>query len=717
MIKGVDGCKMDEEKWIADLYKNQSKERIKVLLKMIPLYILIIFVISVGIFISTTQSEKIGLYVLEVILIVIYTWNSIIKSRKRFLQEIDFLLLHECNSEKYLRLTKKGMEYGKQNPLKRQQRFLFLCMEQRYVLALIACRRIKDAKDYLASGWENKKTSKIYRVLCINCQFAEAFQKKNYELFPSETQKEYKIFRRNKLFAAQKLFVQERYMEVIAKLERFVAASIYEEAIADYLRGVCYGQLKELDNARKCMEYVVEKGNTLFCKKEAEKYLQENGACLPDRIMEKEDDTKIWIKCDQTYYKKVMKQNKTVQILFSLWGVLCGAALCFERAVPIYSRGTQILFLVFAAGTFFIVPFSCLIRKHKEKKGAGKEFKITFEKDSFSIRDHLGNTDSGWKVQKKGNSYELKLDHSKEKIALFQGDFNYEQKVWLDTHLENAGRQKRMEVLKNTALVLGAINLIFLLIMATADYSFHYKVKRIDESQSLDGRYRISLESVGTPFLFGSADGKLVLKEKNHVINEYQFQIADDGAKIEKESWKVLWEKDGVEVTLSGSDQADEVVFLYFNGKVKTIRLEIEEDLIPQPETEVPVLPEPEKEEIQKLSKEMEGYQAIYKNFFEQEGNSFIEDYDAKGHSRIVLFENLQTVEYLVYDRDSNNGDCGIYVYYKNEKESDGSWSSADAKILDFFAYEYQSKKTVRGEKYGWEDLGTEEYQHITGEP
>ena len=77
------------------------------------------------------------------------------------------------------------------------------------------------------------------------------------------------------------------------------------------------------------------------------------------------------------------------------------------------------------------------------------------------------------------------------------------------------------------------------------------------------------------------------------------------------------------------------------------------------------------------------GYRTIYDTCFQKEGYSFTEDYDAKGNSRAILKEDETSIEYLVYDRESQNGLCGLYVYYRAPRAADGSWSPMDAEILD----------------------------------
>jgi len=44
------------------------------------------------------------------------------------------------------------------------------------------------------------------------------------------------------------------------------------------------------------------------------------------------------------------------------------------------------------------------------------------------------------------------------------------------------------------------------------------------------------------------------------------FELRNDGKSISSNCWKVTWYEDYVEGILSGEEQADEQILLYFNG-------------------------------------------------------------------------------------------------------------------------------------------------------
>ena len=72
--------------------------------------------------------------------------------------------------------------------------------------------------------------------------------------------------------------------------------------------------------------------------------------------------------------------------------------------------------------------------------------------------------------------------------------------------------------------------------------------------------------------------------------------------------------------------------------------------------------------------------------------------YSASGNSRVILNENEEIIEILVYDRLSENEKCELYVWYRSKKNADGSWHISEAEILDIFCLLYTSSAMGRVE-------------------
>lgn len=89
----------------------------------------------------------------------------------------------------------------------------------------------------------------------------------------------------------------------------------------------------------------------------------------------------------------------------------------------------------------------------------------------------------------------------------------------------------------------------------------------VDISNSSDGQHELVLQAIGEPeWPFGSASGRLVLKEGKDKISQTDFELHNDGASISSNCWKVTWHEDYVEIILSGEEQFEEQVILYFDG-------------------------------------------------------------------------------------------------------------------------------------------------------
>lgn len=387
-------------------------------------------------------------------------------------------------------------------------------------------------------------------------------------------------------------------------------------------------------------------------------------------------------------------------------------------------------------------------------------------------------------------------------------------------------------------------------------YITNYKKVTIDTSNSPDGKYELTLQAVGEPdWPFGSASGQLVLKEGKKKVSETDFELRNDGGSISSNCWKVTWHEDYVEVILSGEEQFDEQVILYFDGtkeiqqltdsadtKVddtsgekldesrviaeqsfdldlndfgevrfvsylptydtlwedvsfvlakdnqiiyyfpayyennstendgigmfdsveavgfqdidgdgakdviviinyvtgagpqgmiprKTIRIfsaqdngfviryELMEELMENmKEDDISISTICDYVTLMETDEIYSGYRTIYQQYFADEGYDFTLSYNASGHSRVIINENEEIIEFLAYDRLSENEKCELYVLYRSKKNADGSWYTSEAEILDIFAYDMSTKDAVSSGKTSWTASGNEKYYEVTGE-
>lgn len=115
-------------------------------------------------------------------------------------------------------------------------------------------------------------------------------------------------------------------------------------------------------------------------------------------------------------------------------------------------------------------------------------------------------------------------------------------------------------------------------------------------------------------------------------------------------------------------------------------------------------------------------YQTLYETLFQREGDAYQTTYNAKGNFYAILDVGAEEVDgqmqnyrrTIVYDRESKNGNCLLFVAYKEYTYFDGS--PGNTAILNFYAVEKSTGKVVVGDKKAWADLGSKEYRDITGE-
>lgn len=187
---------------------------------------------------------------------------------------LDRILLEECDAEKYLELMEGAVLYGKKLSLKGFQGTVFVIAQQKYVLALSANWKLEEAEKYLEVGWKGNKNTRLYKQTVMNFNMIQCYMTGNKVGFQEIYIKAGKICKENKLFIAEKLFLEEQYEEAAGILSNYKEKKLYNEVNRNYLLGRCYDWLGDIKMAWECMKYTVEHGNTMPCKEKAEEWLE-----------------------------------------------------------------------------------------------------------------------------------------------------------------------------------------------------------------------------------------------------------------------------------------------------------------------------------------------------------------------------------------------------------------------------------------------------------
>ena len=125
-----------------------------------------------------------------------------------------------------------------------------------------------------------------------------------------------------------------------------------------------------------------------------------------------------------------------------------------------------------------------------------------------------------------------------------------------------------------------------------------------------------------------------------------------------------------------------------------------------------------EEESAEDMQDPLEPYaRAVYDNVLQQQGFSYEVCYNAKGNFYLQLGEQEQAGETyaytLVYNRTSQNGQCEIFVLYRNPAQD---LSTDAAQIVEFYAVRSEDMQVIAGDKTGWSVVANSAYQEATGE-
>ena len=85
-------------------------------------------------------------------------------------------------------------------------------------------------------------------------------------------------------------------------------------------------------------------------------------------------------------------------------------------------------------------------------------------------------------------------------------------------------------------------------------------------------------------------------------------------------------------------------------------------------------------------------FKAIYDKYFSGGNYTYIEDADAKGYIRIILFENASRIEYLAYYNGGPSDDIWVFKHCRAMKDSQGSWSPSYAEYMNSYTYNFETR-------------------------
>lgn len=118
-------------------------------------------------------------------------------------------------------------------------------------------------------------------------------------------------------------------------------------------------------------------------------------------------------------------------------------------------------------------------------------------------------------------------------------------------------------------------------------------------------------------------------------------------------------------------------------------------------------------------------FRQLFEQLFADQGYEYQVCYNAKGNFYALLEEGVQertgemlmTQHTVVYDRESKNGKCQLFVEYLDHLKTDGQQTGVySTDILEFYAVDMLTGEVCAADKTAWEQIGNAKYWEMTGE-
>ena len=281
-------------------------------------------------------------------------------------------------------------------------------------------------------------------------------------------------------------------------------------------------------------------------------------------------------------------------------------------------------------------------------------------------------------------------------------------------------------IIKGLFGVLAGLCITVLCFVGIFYYLIVFKVSNVDTSVSSEGEYSLTMQAVGEPLFFGSADGQFILKKGEKRISKVKFSLRDDGGNISQDTWHVTWKKNQVEIIIYGEEQNDEQFLLFFDGKYKINELntkygktldelnEIAEEQTEEENTKYDEDGYPMTEEYQRYKKEL----AEVSDYIQTKSDVFLDSYPdtkyqlefrltSKGWPFAVINKKIDentgavTELHLLYNESHIDEETDEYVLQEYYYDSDNT-EAASPVIVDFFLIQKDTLKVTDENTKEW---------------
>ena len=282
---------------------------------------------------------------------------------------------------------------------------------------------------------------------------------------------------------------------------------------------------------------------------------------------------------------------------------------------------------------------------------------------------------------------------------------------------------------KKMKFILGLVAAAFIIIVAlwgSFVYVSDYKLTTVDTSVSPDGTYELVLQAVGeADFPFGSASGKLVLYEDKSRISKADFELRDDGGSIRSSIWEVTWHEDYVEVILSGDEQFDEQIILYFDGRKEIKQLTDKEEHTESGDiNEIEGITSQSAYESEQENPEETNPQIVYAGEQESQNDTESDVNDGKLDidSNSIEYINKYMIPEQSFDVTLDDWGEVTFVsckptYDVDPREYASFFLIREEQILYRFPYRYEDKDDIKGGRIGaFDSVGAVAFRDINND-
>ncbi len=185
---------------------------------------------------------------------------------------VDSIRTKDCDAEKFLEATKAILEYGEQHS---KTKNVYMYIKEYYAVALLVNKKYDEAKNYINTQKFPANTITRKR-LNANLNLRRAYDNNDVKSYANTFLDAPKAFNNEPLFVSYGFMLDKNYKKAIEVLLAYEVKNIYQDVLRRFTLAEAYLNLKDKETAREHLQFVIENGNTLPCRYEANALYMKN---------------------------------------------------------------------------------------------------------------------------------------------------------------------------------------------------------------------------------------------------------------------------------------------------------------------------------------------------------------------------------------------------------------------------------------------------------